>query len=328
MRWPLTALTLVAAAGATALVTGGRRRAWRTAAAGLIGVAAAALASAWLLAVPAYPTTYASSPVRYTTAAIVDGERLFATHCGACHGSDGTGGGRAAAALSTRPANLVEHAGQHRPGELYWWIAHGRAGTPMPAFSPLLGSDGIWSIVQFLQALSDAASSVGPSGEFIAGPTAPDFSFELAGHGQQTLLSKDESRATLLVVYSLPDSLSRLRSLASQRRALDDERIRVLAVTSSAADAEAARAQTPGGETVLAIAAPDVAKAYALFAARDGGAGATLRHGEFLIRDGRLRALWFGVPAAGVERNQDIGEIAEKVDREPPRPLPSHLHAH
>jgi putative copper resistance protein D len=230
--------------------------------------------------------------------------------------------------LSTRPANLVEHSGQHRPGELYWWIAHGLAGTPMPGFSPPLASDEIWSIVQFLQSLSDAASAVAPSGELVAGPPAPDFSFELAGRGQQTLLPRDESRDTLLVVYSLPESLSRLRSLASQRRAFDDERIRVLAVPGSAADAEAASAQTPGGESMLAIAAPDVAKAYAMFAARDGVAGASLRHGEFLIRDGRLRARWLGVPTLDGERNQDIWEMAEKVDREAPRPPPSHMHMH
>ena len=327
-RWPLVAAALVAAAGATTLVIGARRRAWRSATAGLIGVAASAMASAWLLAVPSYPTTYASSPVRYTTAAIVDGERLFATHCVACHGSDGTRGARAAAELSTRPANLVEHAGRHRPGELYWWIAHGRAGTPMPGFSPPLGSDEIWSIVQFLQSLSDAASAAGPGGELVAEPTAPDFNFELAGRGQQTLLTRDEARDTLLVLYSLPDSLSRLRSLASQRRGLDDERIRVLAVAWSGADAEAAGAQTPGGESMLAIAAPDVAKAYAEFAAPDRAVGANLRHTEFLIRDGRLRARWIGVPAADVERNQDIWKMAEKVDREPPRAPPSHQHAH
>ena len=118
-RWLLAAAALVAAAGVTALVMGARRRAWRLATAGLVGLGASAMASAWLLAVRAYPTTYASSPVRYTTTAIVDGEQLFATRCVACHGSDGRGGGRVAAELTARPPNLVEHAGQHRPGELY-----------------------------------------------------------------------------------------------------------------------------------------------------------------------------------------------------------------
>lgn len=325
--WALAAAALVAATGLGILVAGARRRAWRSAAAGLIGLAAAATASAWLLAVPAYTTTYASSPVRYTTMAIVDGAGLFATHCAACHGSDGRGGGRVGAELSTRPANLVEHAGYHRPGELYWWIAHGRAGTPMPAFAPPLGSEDIWSIVQFLHALSDAANAIDTNGELITAPAAPDFSFELPGRGQQTLLSREESRDTLLVVYSLPDSLPRLRSLVSQRRAFDDERIQVLAVTASVADARAARVQTPGGESMLAIAAPDVVKAYAMFAARDGVA-TDFRHGEFLIRGGRLRARWLGTPAADIERNQEIREMAEKVDREPARPPPSYGHVH
>ena len=297
---------------------------------GLAGIAASAASSAWLLAVPAYPTTYAASPVRYTTAAVVDGERLFSTHCVACHGNDGTGAGPVAAGLTTRPANLVRHAGRHRPGELYWWIAHGRAGTAMPAFAPPLGSEEIWSIVQFLQAQSDAAVFVDADGEPMAIPPlpAPDFSFELPGRGQQTLLRRDESRDTLLVLYSLPDSLARLRSLASEQPAFAARRIEVLAVTSNAAEAHAAGAETSGSESMLAIVAPDVATAYEMFAARDG-AVAVSRHAEFLIdRRGRLRARWIGVPKPGDDRNLEILDTASKVDREPlGAPLPRE-HSH
>jgi len=321
---------LVAAGGLALLIAGARRRAWPSVATGLIGIAASATASAWLLAVPAFPTSYAVSPVRYTTTAIVEGAGLFAGHCVACHGSDGTGGGPVTAGLSARPANLVQNAARHRPGELYWSIAHGRAGTSMPSFSPALGGDDIWSIVQFLHARSDAAALIDTNGKAAASPPlpAPDFSVELPGRGQQTLLQPDGPRDTLLVLYTLPDSLARLRSLASERRAFDDQRIRVLAVTSSAAEGQAARAETPGNESMLAIAAPDVAAAYAMLAAGDGGVAAP-GHAEFLIdRRGQLRARWLGVPAPGVDRSREIFEAAEKLDRERPLQQPPHEHAH
>jgi putative copper export protein/mono/diheme cytochrome c family protein/peroxiredoxin len=321
--WALVAAMLVAAGGFAVLVAGTRRRAWTWAAAGIVGVAAPAMVGAWLLAVPAYPTTYAASPVRYTTAAIVDGAGLFAAHCATCHGGDGAG---STAGSAVRAPNLVRHAANHRAGELYWWIAHGRAGTAMPAFAPPLVSDEIWSIVQFLHALSDSADLAATNNGITARPVpAPDFSFELPERGQQTLLQPDSKKDTLLVLYSLPDSLARLRSLASQP-AFDDKRIRVLAISASATDAQTAGAQPPGGDSVLAIAASDVAMAYAMFAARDR---AVAGHAEFLIdRQGLLRARWLGVPASADDRNSEILAAAQKLDSERPSPPPGPEHAH
>jgi putative copper export protein/mono/diheme cytochrome c family protein len=322
--WTLLAAMFVAAGGLAVLVTGARRREWTWAAAGVFGVAASATMGAWLLTVPAYPTTYASSPVRYTTGAIVDGARLFAAHCAICHGGDGAG---PTAASAVRAPNLVRHAAKHRAGELYWWIAHGRAGTAMPAFAPPLNSDEIWSIVQFLHALSDAADFASTEAGLVArSPVpAPDFSFEQPERGQQTLLQRDAKEDTLLVLYSLPDSLARLRSLGSQRT-FDGGRIRVLAISASATKAQTGGAPVPGGDAVLATAAPDVAMAYAMFAARDR---AVATHAEFLIdRRGRLRARWLGVPARIDDRDSEIFAAARKLDSERPSPPPSHEHAH
>jgi putative copper export protein/mono/diheme cytochrome c family protein/peroxiredoxin len=324
--WALVAAGLVVAGGLAVLVAGARRRAWTRSAAGIAGVAASAMVGAWLLTVPAYPTTYAASPVRYATGAIADGARLFAAHCAQCHGGDGAG---STVGSAIRTPNLVRHAANHRAGELYWWIAHGRAGTAMPAFAPPLASDEIWSIVQFLHALSDAADFAGTDAGLLARipVPAPDFNFELPERGQQALLQTEAGEDTLLVLYSLPDSLARLRSLASQRHVFHDKRIRVLAMTASASDAQRARAQTPGGETMLAIAASDVAIAYATFAARDR---AVAGHAEFLIdRRGRLRARWLGVPASADDRDSEIFAAAQKLDSErPPPPPPSPEHAH
>ena len=85
-------------------------------------------------------------------------------------------------------------------------------------------------------------------------------------------------------------------------------------------------AQTPGGDSMLAIAAPDVAIAYAMFAARDR---AVASHAEFLIdRRGRLRARWLGVPASADDRDSEIFAAAQKLDSERPPPSPSPEHAH
>jgi hypothetical protein len=78
---------------------------------------------------------------------------------------------------------------------------------------------------------------------------------------------------------------------------------------------------------MLAIAASDVAIAYATFAARDR---AVAGHAEFLIdRRGRLRARWLGVPASADDRDSEIFAAAQKLDSErPPPPPPSPEHAH
>jgi len=322
--WLLFAVVIVAVAGLVALVTGARRRAWRPVAVGLIGIGASTIAGAWLFTVPAYPTTYAASPVRYTTSAIADGARLFAAHCAACHGGNGEGSmtGSAVAVPS-----LVRHAARPRPGELYWWIAHGRGGTAMPSFSPPLASDDIWSIVQFLHALSDAAEFAGNHGGTVATlpVPAPDFSFELPRRGQQTIVGPNANEDTLIVLYALPDSLARLRSLASQRHAFVDRRFRVLALAANATDAQIAAGQIPGGDAIVAIVAPDVAVVYAMFAAGDLAAAG---HAEFLIdRSGRLRARWIGLPAPGDDRDREVFAAAQKLGGGGLPPPPSE-HAH
>src|SRR5205807_7357772 len=50
--------------------------------------------------VPAHPSTYFRSPVRYTAASISRGAPLYAEHCSACHGSQGHGDGAAAGSLA------------------------------------------------------------------------------------------------------------------------------------------------------------------------------------------------------------------------------------
>src|SRR5207248_1026162 len=86
--------------------------------------------------VRAYPTTYATSPLRYTTAAIAQGAAVYAQNCAQCHAPHADH--EAPTHMQHEAPDLSDHGTHHPPGDLFWWIAHGIAGTSMPAFSPRL----------------------------------------------------------------------------------------------------------------------------------------------------------------------------------------------
>jgi peroxiredoxin len=200
----------------------------------------------------------------------------------------------------------------------------------MPAFEASLSSDAIWTLVQFLRAVSDAAAWTAGDNDQLApsrAVTAPDFTFELSHRGQQTLTRSDQRRDTLLVLVSLPESLARVASLVADQDAFNSRQIEVIAVTSTPAEARAAVAQTPDDVAVIAITSPDVAAAYTMFA-ENGGAVAS-RHAEFLIdRDGRILAQWRGLPVRAEARNREIFAAAAKGNAQSPAPPPAHEHAH
>ena len=137
----------------------------------------------WLLVVPAHPTTYASSPVRYTTKAVAAGAVLYASNCSACHGPDGRGDGPAAGSPSTRPRDLPGQIRERSEGDLFWSIAHGIPGTAMPGFASRLTEVEIWNLIQFLDAQSAArnASAMSERVKPLLPIPAPDFAYERVG---------------------------------------------------------------------------------------------------------------------------------------------------
>ena len=56
-------------------------------------------------------------------------------------------GGRAAA----------DHMAQHTDGDLFWWIARGIPGTPMPAFGDSLNEEERWHLVNYIRSLRQRA---------------------------------------------------------------------------------------------------------------------------------------------------------------------------
>lgn len=110
-----------------------------------------------LVTLPAYPTTFDTSPSGFAASSIVRGKVLFAADCAACHGTNGRGNGTLAASLSLPPGDLTApHLLANSEGDLYWFVAHGMETSPgvfaMPAFGKTLSSDEIWSLIDFLKA--------------------------------------------------------------------------------------------------------------------------------------------------------------------------------
>ncbi len=231
--------------------------------------------------VSAFPTTYARPPVRYDVSSVARGAAVYAAHCASCHESDGRG--ERFAAGTTAPAPLAAaHVRSHRDGDLYWWITHGIAGTRMPAFEATLDERARWDVVHFVVTLAAAAvlDTTNAAAHRIA---APQFTYQIDRRPQQAIGTRNAS-ATLLVLYTLPQSRERLLALASDLPQFARARMRVAAVpmheTDTHADAD------PRIATIAATTSKDTVPVYRLFAAH-------APHAEFLIgSDGRLRARW------------------------------------
>ena len=318
---PILSAGVLAALGASAalalaaiafIIAGVRRKALRWSIAGCAALLAAAAVSTSIFAVPAFPTTFTRSPVPYTVDAIAHGSSRFAELCSTCHGADARGDGPAAPTLAKKPANLAEHALHHPEGNLFWWIAHGIAGSPMPGFSPQVADEDIWAIVQFVvaRASADAAATLGPRVDPASMSRAPDFAYTMPGEAEQTLAGP--RTPALLVLYATQDSAARLAELAADHR-LMHANLRVIPVPLAA---------LPSG-TGPRTADGALAEVYSMFTRGAGAARPT--HVELLVDGaGIVRARWTGIPPPHGDRD---AEIAKAIRRLPaPGKAPASMH--
>jgi len=283
-------LFLAVLAGAIAAYGALRRR--RVLAAGGAAICVLALLGlAGLFVVPAHPTTYLESPIPYSAISVLRGAPLYAGHCETCHGPYGNGDGPLADSLPRRPPNLSARLSVRREGDLLWSIRFGVPGTTMPGFRERIGEEATWDLLNFLRAQAnvDAGRRMNASVERWRAVTAPDFTFQIGRGAQESLLQQRGRNIVLLVFYSLPQSLPRLRELAAAKLRLDRMGVRVIAVPMDRAPARDAR-----GLDATMIAGPDpgLVAAYAMFTRTIvGPPEAPPRHVEFLIdRQGYVRA--------------------------------------
>ncbi len=149
--------------------------AWRRQRVVLLGAGAMALLVApWpkasLLLGPAMPTSFHTSPTRFSVDAIALGARVYAQHCAGCHGADGRGEGSLAATLAQWPPTLVSPLLARRAdGELFWHVLagmrdrHGR--LTMPGLRSQFGDREAWAVIDYMKALS-AGSGAGADGNW------------------------------------------------------------------------------------------------------------------------------------------------------------------
>jgi copper resistance protein D len=281
------------------------------------------LAIAWLplrqAVEPAYPTTFYAPTEPYAAPPVARGQPLYAQNCALCHGADGRGKGPAAAGLPIRPADLLApHLFAHPPGDLFWWIGHGRGNGAMPGFAAVLSPAQRWDLVDFIRARAAGALSQdqGPAITAAAAYPVPDFAFERDGR-QQTLSALLERGPVLLVLFRPPAPAASLTRLAAARQELAAAGLGVVAVDLGGAKA------SPGPKEAappfaIAVAA-DAATSLALFMPAPAAGPCAL----MLDRAGNVRARWTAEGAGGLPDPAVLAAAAARVARFPAA-APSH----
>jgi len=136
-------------------------RRWRY---GLLAVAAVLAVSAqWprpqMLLTEAHRTSYQRSPLAFSEANVLQGGRLYQTHCAGCHGVAADGRGPRAASLPVWPSVLGAALFENRlEGDLHWQVARGDASSSMHGFQAVLRDDEIWQVLDYLRLQAYGAS--------------------------------------------------------------------------------------------------------------------------------------------------------------------------
>ncbi|HYL15471.1 MAG TPA: cytochrome c [Terriglobales bacterium] len=89
-----------------------------------------------------------------------EGERLFGTECGACHGNSGHSPTDAGRWMYPRAADLTSRDSQsYTDQELFWIIKNGIRLSGMPAFGKVEPDEHIWDLVFYIRMLPNPQRS-------------------------------------------------------------------------------------------------------------------------------------------------------------------------
>jgi putative copper resistance protein D len=297
---------------------------WRIAIPAIL-VACALVAALPPLATQAFPETYRKTPVPFDAISIANGVTLFAANCVLCHGPQAKGNGVLAKTFPIPPVDLLTepHTAKHTAGDFFHWLTHGIPGTGMPAFADKLSEEDRWDIVNFLH-----ATSRGYQARLINPYVAPDqpymapqnFSYSAHDGTSGTLKDFRRAKAVLLVLFSWPESQSRLDQLRSAYATLRNNNTIVLASPlKDPAPQELATITTAIPFPLVIQGAQEIAHSYALFRRTLSnpdlaGEGTSPKHMEFLIdRYGYLRARW--IPSVDGLGWADMAELTRQIEQ-------------
>ncbi len=316
------ALAVICAIIGVATAAAGRYRAMSAAWASLIICAAAGVFAARPAIAPAYPTTFYAPAEPYSAPSIARGARLYTENCAVCHGANGKGNGPAAAGLVIHPADLTApHLFAHTPGDLFWWVSHGKANGAMPGFAAMMSPADRWDVINFVRARAAGVLSqkLGPEIATTAAPAVPDFAFETQD-GQQTLRRLLGNGPVLLALFEAPPQPERLAQLDTAQSRSGAAPLRII-VVDLAAEA-ASRAETAPPPPLVTVA-PDVAATLKLFRTPADGAETDL----MLDRAGNVRARW-ATGKGGVPDAETLAKDAYLVAQIPASPENHAGHVH
>lgn len=277
------------------------------------------------LTIKAYPETYRRPPVPFDVISVSHGATLFAQHCVECHGLQGMGNGIKSRTLSTKlPDLLIEpHIVEHTPGDFYNWITNGMVNTDMPGYIDKLSDEDRWDLINYIHALSRGYQAriltpeIVPNKAYVKPPV---FSYQGHDGSSGTLQEYRESKAVLMVVFSWPQSMSRLEQLKQAYGRLKEQNVMLLAVPDKDLAAEDME-QLVAKELPFPIVtqgAAEIATSFALSRRTLShpdiiGRGTTPDHMEFLIdRKGYLRARW--IPSVDHSGWSDIDQLNLQVN--------------
>lgn len=295
------------------------------------------------ISVQAYPDTYLTTDIPFAAPSIAAGLKHYEDNCTPCHGTSGHGDGPLAAdmPINQKPADLsAPHTALHTAGDLYWWITHGIAGTPMPGFEDALTYDDRWDIINFLGAFAVGyqARTIEPRvfpGQYWLGP--PDF-LVTDESGDAKLLSDYQLKSGFLVVLlscteeNIGQEKARLEQLLGAKERLAAQGTKITLVAPGAA-CEPLRKLATGNILIADRDTADVAASLGLYTRsfhnrKMDVVRVPAVHAEFLIdRSGYIRARW--LPDED-DKWSDLSFVETQISllaREPPHPPPPDIHS-
>jgi putative copper export protein/mono/diheme cytochrome c family protein len=331
----------VALVGVLAGIVGLLLRPWRVI---LVGGGAAALVVGLWVALPpvsvdAYPTTYRRPAVPYHAGSIASGAALYRAHCVTCHGPGGRGDGPSGAGLPRPPADLTApHAAEHTAGDMFWWLTHGIPVGGMPPFGAALGEEERWDLINFIRTLAAGERARQLTPVVLPGRpwlVAPDFTIAVGPAPPRALKELRDRWTALVVLFTLPESRSRLVQLAEAYNTLQATGAEVIAVPlGDGADIiRRLGGRPPMLFPVITDGAAEIAATYALLARgltpRAPAAPVPL-HVELLVdRQGYVRARWLpGTPGRGWDDLQALVDQILLLEKETPAGPPPDEHVH
>jgi mono/diheme cytochrome c family protein len=131
---------------------------------GLAFVAGTAMAAEKDIKIPRVPAAELAkakemkNPLKPTPDVLAKGKAIFEGKgtCFTCHGNTGKGDGPAGAALDPSPRNFTnpEVVKVRTPGEMFWVVKNGSAGTGMISYNPaMINDEEAWQAITYVRSL-------------------------------------------------------------------------------------------------------------------------------------------------------------------------------